>query len=145
LGTPPSDFVKYWIHRFPYLISHTFHAMESCSKEASFRRYYCPTFTFAKPDYLFDEDLDNEELRDIYEVARGLYNKSPKKENRQPSANGNFNKTVTPSKRGTYNFNSTNNQNQPINSAFITREEMMGTRRKKQPLEEEKIVWTNPK
>jgi serine/threonine-protein kinase/endoribonuclease IRE1 len=144
LGTPPCDFVKYWIHRFPYLISHTFHAMESCSKEASFRRYYCPTFTFAKPDYLFDEDLDNEELRDIYEVARALYNKSPKKENRQPTA-GNFNKNVTPSKRGTYNFNSTNNQNQPINSAFITREEMMGTRRKKQPLEEEKIVWTNPK
>lgn len=119
--------------------------MELCSKESSFRRYYSPHFTFVKPDYLFDEDLDNEELKDIYETARVLYNKSPKKENRQPTNNGNFNKErQVGTKRGTYNFNSANNQNQPANSSFITREEMMVTRRKK-PLEEEKMVWTNPK
>lgn len=118
--------------------------MESCSKEASFRRYYSPNFTFAKPDYFFDDNLDNEELRDIFETTRALYNKSPKKENRQPTNNGNFNKITEKSKRGTYNFNSPNNQNQSANSAFITREEMMVTKRKK-PLQEEKIVWTNPK
>lgn len=117
--------------------------METCSKEASFRRYYSPNFTFAKPEYLFDEDLDNEELRDLYETSRALYNKSPKKENRQPNNNGN--KQIEKSKRGTYNFNSPNNQNQPANnSAFITREEMQKVTRRKNT-QEEKIVWTNPK
>jgi tRNA nucleotidyltransferase/poly(A) polymerase len=117
--------------------------METCAKEPSFKRYYPVNFTFKKPDYLFDKSLDNEELREIYEKTRMMYNKSPKKENRQPNNNGNFNKAVEKSKRGAYNFSNTNNQ-QPANTAFITRDEMMVTKRKKPP-QEEKIIWTNPK
>jgi hypothetical protein len=113
--------------------------MEACSKESSFRRYYCANFAFKKPDYLSDESLDNEELRVIYETSRMMYNKSPKKENRQPNNNGNFNKTAEKSKRGTYNFN-----NQQAGNTFITRDEMMATKRKKQS-QDVNIVWTNPK
>ena len=85
----------------------------------------------------------NEKLGNIYESSRAMYkgdqyNKSPKKENRQQN-NGNFN--IDKSKRGTYNFGSNNQQG---GNSFITRDEMMITKRKK-PGQEEKIVWTNPK
>jgi hypothetical protein len=119
--------------------------MESCSKENIFKRYYSPQFTFTKPDYLFDEDCDNFELREIYDNARLLYNKSPKKENRMPN-NTNISK-VEKSKRGSYNFNN-KQQSQPVSSnSFITREDMVqvAENRGKKPLAEEKLVWTLPK
>jgi hypothetical protein len=117
--------------------------MEFCSKESIFKRYYSPQFTFTKPDYLFDESYDNFELREIYDNARLLYNKSPKKENRMPNSN-NISK-VEKSKRGSYNFN---NKQQAANSnSFITREDMVqvAENRGKKPLAEEKLVWTLPK
>ena len=112
--------------------------METCSKELSFKRYYSPIFSFKKPEYLFDESLDNEELKKIYESSRAMYNNSPKKENRQPNNGNSF---IDKSKRGTYNFSSNSQQG---GNSFITRDEMMITKRKK-PIQEENIVWTNPK
>jgi hypothetical protein len=123
--------------------------MEPCSKENIFKRYYSPQFTFTKPDYLFDEECDNFELREIYDNARLLYNKSPKKENRTPingNVGNNFNK-IEKSKRGSYNFNN-KQQSQAANSnSFITREDMVqvAENRGKKPLAEEKLVWTLPK
>ena len=113
----------------------------SCSKESIFKRYYSPQYVFTKPDYLFDQDLDNFELQEIFENSRMLYNKSPKKENRQANGNnGNgYNKTEK-SKRGSYNFNS---KNQASNSAFITRNDMLKVTDNRG--KEDKIVWTLPK
>lgn len=137
LGSVPVDFTKYWIVRFPELLSHAYHAMEICSKENSFKRYYTPKFVFTKPYYLSDESLDNFQLREIIDANRQAYNKSPKKENRQP----NNNLTIIQSKRGSYNFNTNGGA-----AAFITRDDMVTVNRgKKKPKEEEKIVWTLPK
>lgn len=137
----PCDFTKYWINRFPHLISHSYHAMESCSRESIFRRYFNPHFVFTKPEYVNDDSCDNFELQEIYDSARLMYNKSPKKENRQPNVNK---ANAEKSKRGSYNFN---NQNQANNSSFITREDMLKVpeNRPKKSLQEDKIVWTLPK
>lgn len=131
--------------RFPHLLSHSYHAMESsCSKESIFKRYYSPQYIFTKPDYLFDQDLDNFDLQEVYENARLMYNKSPKKENRQANGNNNGYNKAEKSKRGSYNFN---NKNQASNAAFITRNDMLkvNDNRRKKSLDEDKIVWTLPK
>lgn len=145
LGTVPCDFTKYWILKFPHLLSHSYHAMEPCSKESIFKRYYTPQFVFTKPDYLFDESFDNFELQEAHDNSRLMYNKSPKKENRQPNGvNGNAFNKLEKSKRGSYNFN---NKNQAPNAAFITRDDMVKVpeARRKKSLAEEKLVWTLPK
>lgn len=103
---------------------------------------------FTKPEYILDEDCDNMELRDIVENARLMYNnKSPKKENRQPTNSVTY-KQAEKSKRGSYNFI----QNQPANgvannSTFITRSDMQKVpeKRRKKSLEEKNMVWTSPK
>jgi cyclophilin family peptidyl-prolyl cis-trans isomerase len=125
--------------------------MESCSKDNIFKRYYTPQFVFTKPDYLFDEAYDNNELKKIYSAIAANNNKSPKKENRQPvnvtasnNTNSAFNNKVEKSKRGTWNFA---NSNQASNSsAFITRDDMVKgpEKRRKKSLEESKMVWTLP-
>lgn len=115
--------------------------MEICSKENSFKRYYTPKYVFTKPDYLFDESLDNFELMDIIDANRQNYNKSPKKENRQPS-----NMNVNQSKRGAYNFGTNNTAHGSPRNDFITRDDMVMVNRagKKKQHKEEKIVWTLP-
>lgn len=124
--------------------------MESCSRESIFKRYYSPQFIFTKPDYLFDEGLDNFELRDILDNARNLYNKSPKKENRQPSNGSTLNK-VEKSNRGSYNFINQNLTPNPPGSpsmaTFITRDQMQKVpeKRRKKSLEEKNMVWSLPK
>lgn len=123
--------------KFPLLLSHSYHAMESCSRENIFKRYYSTQFVFTKPEYFYDEQCDNFELQEIYDNARLLYNKSPKKENRQPntSINNNAYNKVEKSKRGSYNFN---NKSQATSSSFITRDDML-------KVDEKKFVWTLPK
>lgn len=139
LGTIPCDFTRYWIMKFPNLLPHSYHAMESCSKENLFKRYYSPQYVFNKPDYFYDDSYDNIELQELYENARLFYNKSPKKENRQPNTNNSSNNNTynkaEKSKRGSYNFN---NKNQATNSSFITRDDML-------KVDEKKFVWTLPK
>ncbi|CRL01658.1 CLUMA_CG014880, isoform A [Clunio marinus] len=150
LGTIPSDFVKYWITLFPYLLSHSYHAMELCSKENIFKRYYSPLYVFTKPDYIKDENYDNIELRDIFDANCLNYNKSPKKENRQP-VNNNQNK-IEKSKRGSYNFLTPAVTNGGAsNGVFITRQDMLvpeksqkGAEKRRKKTAEEKIVWTLP-
>lgn len=119
LGSIPCDFVRYWINRFPHLLSHSYHAVEMCSKENIFKRYYNPHFQFSKPDYLFDENLDNHALMN-QECTKTIVkeNKNHKKENK---ANG-FNKT----RRGAYNFLKVQGNNCKTNEVtFITRADMM--------------------
>lgn len=118
--------------------------MESCSKESIFRRYYAPQYVFTKPEYIGDDEFDNVELQNM-ESSRLTYNKSPKKENRQP--NGNVGGKIEKSKRGTYNFNKQLPQ-QP-NSSFITRSDMQKPqeaqeKRRKKSVDEKNFVWTLP-
>nr|XP_045015142.1 serine/threonine-protein kinase/endoribonuclease IRE1-like isoform X2 [Jaculus jaculus] len=40
LGSLPDDFVRYFTSRFPRLLSHTYQAMELCSRERLFQPYY---------------------------------------------------------------------------------------------------------
>lgn len=90
---------------------------------------------FTKPDYLSDDTLDNFELMEIIDTARQAYNKSPKKENRQPN-----NQSKDKSKRGTYNFVTNGG-----GGSFITRDDMVTVNRgkkKQNQQHEEKIVWT---
>lgn len=69
LGSIPNDFTKYWLSRFPLLLSHTYHAFSICAQEPIFSSYYkvLSTYCFTRPDY-FDK-LENKtvplRLRDI--------------------------------------------------------------------------------
>lgn len=58
LGAVPIDFTKYWIQRFPYLVSHSFHALEKHSHENAFKVYYDSSFCYAKPEYFYRETDD---------------------------------------------------------------------------------------
>lgn len=142
LGTIPIDFTKYWIVRFPRLLAHSYHAFSSCSNELAFRRYYTPKFVFTPPSYLSDESYDNFELKELCDNLRQLYNKTPKKENRQPL--NNKGQQPEKSKRGSYNF--TNNNGNFGNGQFITRDDMVTVNRgnKKKNQQEENLIWTLP-
>lgn len=58
LGAIPVDFTKYWIQRFPYLVSHSYHALEKHSYENAFKLYYDSSFRYAKPEYFHRETDD---------------------------------------------------------------------------------------
>ena len=126
-------------------MSHSYHAMESCSEENLFKNYYSPCYTFTKPEYLLNENNDNIDLQLIYESAKCTFGRSPKKE---PGSNykyeSNQNKAV---KKGAYNFkNQTTNQhnNNPRNlNSFITRDEMQKPVVDDHKVRtQEKLIWT---
>ena len=134
LGSIPNDFVRYWITRFPHLLSHTYHAMETCEKENIFKRYYSTQYQFTKPDYLFDESLDNYALSS-QECSKPITKEKnySKKENKQPSnSSNNFNNKT---KRGAYNFLKV--PAKASDAGFITRGEMMMPKCDS----EEKFTW----
>lgn len=54
LGALPHAFTRYWIDRFPRLISHSYHAFESCTNEHAFIGYYPVGYKFSKPDYFYE-------------------------------------------------------------------------------------------
>lgn len=58
LGAVPTEFTKYWIQRFPYLVSHSFHAFEKHSYENAFKVYYDSVYCFTKPEYFYRETDD---------------------------------------------------------------------------------------
>lgn len=58
LGAVPVDFTKYWIQRFPYLVSHSYHALEKHSYENAFKIYYDTSYCYAKPEYFYRETDD---------------------------------------------------------------------------------------
>lgn len=133
LGSIPNDFVRYWITRFPHLLSHTYHAIESCSKENIFRRYYSIQFQFTKPDYMSDESLDNYALSSQENSKPLTKEKNFNKKENKPNSN-NFNNFK---KRGAYNFLKVQGKSNNDTRGFITREDMMMPKCDS----DEKITW----
>lgn len=72
LGTVPRDFTRYWVHRFPHLVSHAWHALGTCAKENSLRAYYSEGYTFPRSDYfeLKYEDFVPEETAAAARLVR---------------------------------------------------------------------------
>lgn len=104
LGSLPIEFTRYWIDRFPYLLSHSYHAMEICWSEKSFKSYYPLKYNFTKPEYFFEE-TDEELIANYYQNSK--QNASPKKnfnEKRDFRSNGNSNNNNIKKKNGSYNF-----------------------------------------
>lgn len=77
LGAIPVDFTDYWISRFPRVLSHSYHALELCSKENAFIAYYPKSYIFSKPDYFYEqtEDFVPTELPKIVRDSPKRYNK----------------------------------------------------------------------
>lgn len=118
LGAIPIDFTKYWIQRFPYLVSHSFHALEKHSYENAFKVYYDASFRYAKPEYFYQETDDcvwpdklSKKLSDS--PRRNSKDFRPRNNDRRmsqdPAADGNAknfsdNGYKAGTKRGSYNF-----------------------------------------
>lgn len=58
LGAIPNQFLKYWIERFPRLLSHSYHALQSCAGEPIFSAYFPPNYAFTKPNYFYEVTED---------------------------------------------------------------------------------------
>lgn len=128
LGTIPGMFVKYWTSRFPRLLSHSYHALQSCSEEPIFSVYYPKSYAFSKPNYFYEDTEDfkpfdtGPKLLKCTNSPKRQYNNpeyrykpmnypnfvmtrksGPKSQNggAMNSADGNYMRT---NKKGTYNF-----------------------------------------
>ncbi|XP_053679518.1 serine/threonine-protein kinase/endoribonuclease IRE1 [Anopheles nili] len=146
LGAIPHEFTRYWLSRFPRLLSHSYHALADSSREPIFRHYYNASddtehasgsshsltngFRFSKPSYFNRDDNDNYELIRYYEAAQMMKNttKSPKR--RPPPGGDGVQDGSTPdrkpglggpNKRGTYNFSKSSMGH---GGGFITRQQM---------------------
>lgn len=58
MGAIPNQFLKYWIDRFPRLLSHSYHALQSCAGEPIFSAYFPPNYAFTKPNYFYEVTED---------------------------------------------------------------------------------------
>lgn len=59
LGPIPNAFMKYWLDRFPRLLSHSYHALQTCCNEPIFSCYYPSTaYMFSKPRYFYEDTED---------------------------------------------------------------------------------------
>lgn len=58
LGPIPNSFMRYWIDRFPRLLSHSYHALQSCWNEPIFAGYFSKNYVFTKPNYFYEETED---------------------------------------------------------------------------------------
>lgn len=58
LGAIPNQFLKYWIDRFPRLLSHSYHALQSCAREPIFSAYFPTNYAFTKPNYFYEVTED---------------------------------------------------------------------------------------
>lgn len=127
----PHSFMRYWIDRFPRLLSHSYHALESCSPEPTFSCYYPSTcYVFSKPRYFY------EETEDFKPFDTGSKSRDSPKRYYKPQNYPNFVMTRKPvqksqnnygmmnsgditnqptytraSKKGAYNFHRSNDQN----------------------------------
>ncbi|KAG4073537.1 hypothetical protein HA402_000761 [Bradysia odoriphaga] len=118
LGAIPVDFTKYWIQRFPYLVSHSYHALEKHSHENAFKVYYDSTYCYAKPEYFYRETDDcvwpDKLIKKLNDSPKRLSKDfRPRNNDRRSSqdvlADGNAkpltdNVYKTGNKRGSYNF-----------------------------------------
>lgn len=125
LGAMPIEFTRYWINRFPHLVSHSYHAYSICCTEHIFKAYYDAEYTFTRPGYLGQPEYDNIKLMAYYE---GSLKKSPKrsknnnnspKPNRSPYIARKVDIDNTTNRRGKYNF-----KRDEIADGFITRDQM---------------------
>lgn len=154
LGPIPIEFTRYWISRFPHLVSHAYHALECCSKENLFKSYYDEDYSFTKPLYLSKNEFDNHQLMAYYENNKNnAVKNSPKRlkppnnnnnnsnnANRSPYNGPNTNQQETPTnRRGRYNFK---RPEIPEGQTFITREQMGNFNNARQ--EESHVVWKLP-
>lgn len=133
LGALPKAFTKYWIDRFPRLISHSYHSLETCSLEHTFTGYYPKGYRFSKPNYFFEitEDFKpfdasinkardspkrfnqgfNKDFRKpMYDYPNFVMDRKPRMkpmQNGMPlinDGNGNLSNFPRPNKKGSYNF-----------------------------------------
>lgn len=70
--------MKYWIERFPRLLSHSYHALQSCCNEPIFSYYFPVSYAFSLPKYFY-EDTEDFKPFDNGSKARD----SPKRYNRE--------------------------------------------------------------
>lgn len=117
LGALPHAFTRYWIDRFPRLISHSYHAFETCSNEHAFIGYYPVGYKFSKPDYFYEitEDFkpfDGTKARDSPKRYKEVRYRSMDYPNfvmdRKPGSNANmdfnYNNGRNSKNKGAYNF-----------------------------------------
>lgn len=161
LGSLPVEFTRYWIERFPHLLSHSYHAMEICFSEKSFKTYYPLKYNFTKPEYFFEE-TDEELIANYYQNSK--QNASPKKSFNEKrdfrSGNVNPNNNIK-KKNGSYNFHrideagglnrnnivqgdgfnrNANNNNLGGGDGFILKKNS----RRKANVQEQNVAWTMP-
>lgn len=129
IGAIPNDFTKYWIQRFPYLVSHSFHALETHSHESAFKGYYDSSFRYAKPAYFYRETDDCVYPDKFSKKLNGsprrvLKDFQPRNNDRRmsqdPVADGSTkplseNVYKAGNKRGTYNFHKNSEEDSTVN------------------------------
>lgn len=155
LGTIPIEFTKYWTQRFPYLVSHAFHALESCSRENLFKTYYSDAFTYSRPEYFYQYTEEFAPCESVAKLQRDSPAKKYSKEMRQrlterrpsqegspdtkPMNGGDFFRP--PNKRGSFNFNKSND-GKIVNEA-VAKDNELNWRRPKNTTKDT-IAWTMP-
>lgn len=116
LGGLPKGFTSYWISRFPRLLSHSYHSLESCSNEHSFLSYYSRAYVFSKPSYFYEETEDfvlTEQMKPVRDSPKKYF-----KYKQNDNLSGNITRTFgqrfenfRSNKKGAYNFHRNNNNN----------------------------------
>lgn len=148
LGTIPREFTRYWVHRFPYLVSHSFHALETCSGETLFSGYYNDSYAFAKPDYFFGADEEFVPIESAPKLARESpvrkYAKDIMRQRFVGGRNNNNNNqnddTPPPNRRGVYNFKMDTAGDKGSTESW----DNWRLNRKKEANKETPIAWTMP-
>lgn len=79
LGAVPVEFTRYWISRFPHLVSHCYHALQIVAEENLFKSYYDFQYMFTRHSYLMSHEYDNVKLISFYENNLKNVSKSPKR------------------------------------------------------------------
>lgn len=146
LGAIPIDFTRYWIQRFPYLVSHSFHALEKHSHENAFKIYYDSSFRYAKPEYFYrdtDDCVWPDKISKTLSDSPKRYTR-PRNNDRRTSndtgVDGNTkivgdNAYKATNKRGSYNFH----KNGDVDSTLSLRKNNW---RKPKNSQDNNLVWT---
>lgn len=96
--------MKYWIDRFPRLLSHAYFALQSCSDEPIFSGYFPTGFVFSKPNYFYEETEDFKPF-DLGSKVRDSPKRYVQDYRYKPMNYPNFVMERKPmSKKGSYNF-----------------------------------------
>lgn len=158
LGTIPRDFTRYWTQRFPHLVSHSFHALETCAAETIFQTYYNDSYTFAKPNYFYGGDEEFVPLETAPKLARESPVRKYAKDIRQrfvqrsplqsdgwetAGTGSDAARNIAPNRRGVYNFKVDTIATEPSSPATVTWENWRSNR-KKSTTKDSTVAWTLP-